>query len=82
MCKKDFWESFDTQELYMHDRDDKFVFEMLQKDDVYVVKYIVKKLYEFALSAMCQWCEHKTACSDQVIKLMSSDLSVQNVDHD
>ena len=44
----------------MYDENNKFMFKMFQKDDVYVVKYIVKKLNEFALSAMCQWCEYKT----------------------
>ena len=28
MCKKDLWRSFDTWELYMHDRDDKLMFKM------------------------------------------------------
>ena len=82
MCKKDLWESFDTQELYMHNENGKLVLETSQKDDIYVVKYIAKRLDEFALSAMCQQCEHETICSSQVTELMSSDLSVQNVNHD
>ena len=82
MCKKDLWESFDTQELYMHNENGKLVLETSQKDDVYVVKHIAKRLNEFALSAMCQWCEHETACSSQVTELMGSDLSVQNVNCD
>ena len=82
MCKKGLWRSFDTWELYMHNRDDKLVLETSQKGGVYVVKHIAKKLHEFALSAMCQWCEHKTVCSSQVTELMSSDLSVQNVNCD
>ena len=82
MCKKGLQGSFDTWELYMHNRDSKLVLETSQKGDVYVVKHIAKRLHEFALSAMCQWCEHKTACSSQVTELMSSDLSVQNVNCD
>ena len=82
MCKKSLWESFDIQELYMYDENDKFMLETSQKDDIYVVKYIAKRLDEFALSATCQWCEHETACSSQVTELMSSDLSVQNVNCD
>ena len=82
MCKKSLWESFDTWELYMHDENDKLMLETPQKGGVYVVKHIAKKLDEFALSAMCQWCEHETACSSQVTELMSSDLSVQDVNCD
>ena len=63
MCKKDLWESFDTWELYMHNENDKLMLETPQKDDVYVVKHIAKKLDEFALLTTCQWCEHETACS-------------------
>ena len=76
MCKKDLWKSFNTWELYMHDENDKLMLETSQKDDIYVVKYIAKRLDEFALSVMCQWCEHKTACSSQVTELTDSDLSV------
>ena len=82
MCKKGLQGSFDTQELYMHNRDGKLVLETPQKGGVYVVKHIAKRLHKFALSAMCQQCEHETACSSQVIKLMSSDLPVQNVNCD
>ena len=82
MCKKDLWESFNTQELYMHDENGKLMLETSQKDDIYVVKHIAKKLNEFSLSAMCQWCEHETAYSSQVTELMNLDLSVQNVNHD
>ena len=49
MCKKDLWESFDTWELYMHNENDKLMLETSQKDDIYVVKHIVKRLNEFAL---------------------------------
>ena len=38
----------------MHNENGKLVLETSQKDDIYVVKYIAKKLDEFALSAMCQ----------------------------
>ena len=82
MCKKDLWRSFNTQELYMHNENDKLVLETSQKGDIYVVKYIAKRLDEFALSATCQWCEHETAYFSQVTELMSSDLSVQNVNCD
>ena len=82
MCKKGLWGSFNTWELYMHNENDKLVLETPQKDDVYVVKHIAKRLDEFALSAMCQWCEHETACSSQVTELMGPDLSVQNVNCD
>ena len=66
----------------MHDRDGKLVLEASQKGSVYVVKHIAKGLHEFALSAMCQRCEHETACSSQVTELMGSDLPVQNVNCD
>ena len=54
MCKKGLWRSFDTQELYMHDKNGKLVLETPQKGDIYVVKHIAKKLDEFALSVTCQ----------------------------
>ena len=76
MCEKDLWESFNTQELYMHNENDKLVLKTSQKDDVYVVKHIAKRLNEFALLTMYQWCEHKTAYSSQVTELTDSDLSV------
>ena len=66
----------------MHNENGKLVFETSQKDDVYVVRHIAKKLDEFALLIMCQWCEHETAYSSQVTELMNSDLSVQNVNCD
>ena len=82
MCEKDLQRSFNTQELYIHDENDKLVLETSQKDDVYIVKYIAKRLDEFALSAICQWCEYETVYFNQVTELMSLDLSVQNVNCD
>ena len=76
MCKKDLQKSFDTWELYLHDENDKLMLETSQKDDIYVVKHIAKRLNEFVLSATCQWCEHKTAYSSQVTEFIDSDLSV------
>ena len=53
MCKKDLWRSFDTWELYMHNENDKLMLKTSQKDDIYVVKYIAKKLDEFTLLTIC-----------------------------
>ena len=66
----------------MHDKNDKLMLETSQKDDIYVVKHIAKKLDEFVLSVMCQWCEYETVYFNQVTELMSLDLSVQNVNCD
>ena len=82
MCVKSLYMSFNCWELYMHNREDKLMLETSQKGGVYVVKHIAKKLDEFASLTMCQWCEHKTAYSSQVTELISSDLSVQNVNCD
>ena len=82
MCKKGLWGSFDTQGLYMHNGNGKLMLEAPQKGGVYVVKHIAKGLDEFALSAMCQQCEHETACSSQVTELMGPDLPVQDVNCD
>ena len=76
MCKKNLWKSFDTWELYIHNENDKLMLETSQKDDVYVDKYIVKRLDKFALSAMCQQCEYKTVYFSLVTELIDSDLSV------
>ena len=54
MCKKDLQESFDDKDLYMHDKQEKQMIEILECEDVYIVKRIANNLDEFALlSIMC-----------------------------
>ena len=47
----------------MYDENDKLMLKTSQKDDIYVVKHIAKRLNKFALSVMCQQCEYKTVYS-------------------
>ena len=78
MCEKKLQRSFDQHRLYMCDRHDKIIIETWEQEDIYIVKYIIKDLNEFALSAMCQQCESEIALSSQINELTGSDLWVWN----
>ena len=54
MCKKDLQKSFDNKDLYMHDKREKQMIEILECKDVYIVKRIANNLDEFALLSAMQ----------------------------
>ncbi len=54
MCKKDLQKSFDNKDLYMHDKREKQMIEILECEDVYIVKRIANNLDEFALLSAMQ----------------------------
>ncbi len=54
MCEKDLQESFDDKDLYMHDKRRKQMIEILEYEDVYMIKRIANDLDEFALLSAMQ----------------------------
>ncbi len=54
MCKKDLQESFDDKDLYMHNKWEKQMIEILECKNVYIVKRIANDLDEFALLSVMQ----------------------------
>ncbi len=62
MCEKDLQESFDDKDLYMHDKREKQMIEILECKDVYIVKRIANDLDEFALLSTMQ-CDISSAFS-------------------
>lgn len=54
MCEKDLQESFDDKDLYMHDKQEKQIIEILECEDVYIVERIANNLDEFALLSAMQ----------------------------
>jgi len=54
MCEKDLQESFDDKNLYMHDKWEKQMIEILECKDIYIVKRIANDLDEFALLSAMQ----------------------------
>jgi len=54
MCEKDLQESFDDKDLYMHNKQEKQMIEILECKDVYIVERIANDLDEFALLSAMQ----------------------------
>jgi len=54
MCKKDLQESFDNKDLYMHDKQEKQMIEILKCKNIYIVERIANNLDEFALLSAMQ----------------------------
>jgi len=54
MCEKDLQESFDDKDLYMHDKREKQMIEILECENIYIVKRIANNLDEFALLSAMQ----------------------------
>ena len=49
MCKKKLLKYFDHKSLYMQNKNEKLMLEASEKEEVYIVKYILNNLNEFAL---------------------------------
>ena len=54
MCKKDLQESFDDKDLYMHNKQEKQMIEILECKNIYIVERIANNLDEFALLSVMQ----------------------------
>jgi len=49
MCKKKLLKYFDYKNLYIQNKNEKLILKAFEKEEVYIVKYILNDLNEFAL---------------------------------
>jgi len=49
MCKKKLLKYFDYKSLYMQNKSEKLMLKIFKKERVYIIKYILNNLNEFAL---------------------------------
>lgn len=80
LCEKKLRESFDTEELYIHNEQDKQMLRAQDRDDVYIVNKIAAKLDEFALMTIIT----RSIEVDQVASIALSalmNLTNQSLDH-
>ncbi len=49
MCKKKLFKYFDYKSLYIQNKSEKLILKAFKKEKVYIVKYVLNDLNEFAL---------------------------------
>ncbi len=78
ICEKDLQESFDDKDLYMHNKRKKQMIEILECEDVYIVKRIANDLNEFALLSAMQ---HDISSAFSVMHSSMNLDDLMNLDH-